>query len=315
MTDYCNYKYEFEPSNQKWVFKENGEKVDAEMLRQKFSKHLTDANVLAMSKMIKGQVVSLSCYVIGRRGDVFILALHNVKSIKQWQEMKDEPEKLTSLPHCKVIVDNRDGVQQILVEKNEAFDGKPDSAIKIIKEYMDQLYQALECSVKISAKMLVCDVWKAVNMRRENGQRVTSVSFKIGEKDQIDTTSGEAKELLECMSKFNQKMGGALAEFRSSAKSKSEMAFIETNKDCFNLVKLIANNGYEMIIRFSSGGQYNTKKQSTATFKVLENIVSDFIDGQKTIEGKFRLEIWLDNIRSNSEEYSDVTIKTNKSVA
>ncbi|MDD4533883.1 MAG: hypothetical protein PHC48_05345 [Prevotella sp.] len=315
MSDYCNYKYEFELSNQRWAFKENGEPMDAEAMRKKWSETLSNGAALLLNKMVRGEHVPVSCYIIGKQEDVFVLMVHNVKSIKQWRELAEKPDEIESFPHCKVIVDNRKGVQQILVEKNEAFNSKPDGPIKIIKNYIDQQYAELECTVKMSKKVLVGDVWKTVNEFRKNGHNVTSVSFKIGSQEQVDATNEPEAELVKTLVKYNQIMGGAGAMFKSFANSKTDMDFCELNEDCVNLVKVIANNGYDLEVHFSDHSVYRSKKQTIATFPLSESFIYNFQHNTRTMDNSLELVNWLDYIRTNSENYCNVEVKSNKSVA
>lgn len=312
MIDFCNYKYEFVPSSTHWIFKGTGEQLNAETMRSRWSRELTEMPILILKKQKRGGEVPVSCYVIGRQGDVFLMAVHDIKNLKQWKEMEEKPTELESFPHCKVIVDNRQGVQQILVEKTgEAFGGNPEKAIAMIKSYIDQLYKDMECTVKISAKVQATDVWEAVKTFQDMGRKVTSVSFKMGSQEQVDVTNEEEAEILRNLSKFNQIMGGAVAEFKSSVgKSKTDMAFCEANKDCFNLVRLIANNGYELVVRFSGRSVYQSKKKnSVAMFCLPDGFDKRFIAGERMLDGEIELVKWLDEIRINSEKYSDSEIK------
>lgn len=309
MADYCNYKYEFEPSSQKWIFRSTGQQLDAEAMRRRWSEDLTKVPILYLSKKVGGTFISVPCHIIGKQGDVFLLAVHNVKSLKQYKEMEDTPTCLESYPHCKVIVDNRRGVQQILVEKNEAFNGKPAMPIKMIKEYIDHLYQGLECTVRMSSKILAGDVWKAVKVFQANGQRVRSVSFRIGQQDQVDCPDEEMAELLRSLSQYRQIVGAAMAEFRALSDSTTHIAFSDLNDDCKRLVEVIGNNGYDLEVRFTNRGVYKSKKYAVATFRLPDNIDNDFIAGHKMLDGELALVKWLDKIRTNNDEYTDVLVK------
>lgn len=297
------------------MFKDTGACLDAEAMRCSWTETLRKANVLMLKKQKRGAQVPVSCYVVGRQGDVFLLAVHDIKNLKQWKELEEKPTELESFPHCKVIVDNRRGVQQILVEKTgEAFGGNPEKPIDMIKNYIDQLYKDVECTVKINAKVLAADVWQAVKTFQDMGRRVTSVSFKMGSEEQVDVTNEEQAEFLRYLSKYNQIMGGAVAEFKSLAgNSKTGMAFCEANEDCFNLVRLIANNGYELVVRFSGRSVYRSKKKNAvAMFSLPDGFDKDFTTGVRMLDGELELVKWLDEIRINSEKYSDSEIKTKR---
>lgn len=308
MADFFAYKYEFMPDNKTEgnLFSQDSQKpVDEDYIRKLWGESIEQGKTLPLSRKKRGEVRSVNAVVLACKQDISCLAVHNVKDLKQWEELANEPIRLVSHPHCKVIVDNRKGVQQILVEKSEAFNYNAQTAMKMLASYMGNLLSEYRYKVKVWGKYVARDTWKVVEEQYRSGHPVICVSFTIGSRGQTDIDSND---MYKAAYWYNSNMGGAYTFIKTQAKSRGELAFREANEDCRQLVHILANNGYNLTIKFRGGGVHKSNEQTIALFEMPPGADNDFRFGQLET-GIPRLVEWLNDIRKPLKNtYKDVEI-------
>jgi len=312
MAVFVAYKYEFMHSQTEGSLfdTEAGEKVSEETVRFKWSSFLNPKSDLRLYRKVNGEIQAANAWVVANKNDIVILTVHNVKNLEQWKYMASEPEKLLSYPHCKVIIDNRKGVQQILVERSEAFNYNPETARKMLEKCMNDFAIELRYTVKFFGKYVAKDTWKVVEEQRQNGHPVISISFSIGSRAQADI---DEDDICKAAVWWNGLTGAAFSTITTHAKSKGELAFMEASEDCRRIVQILANNGYNLTVRFRGGGVHKSNSQVTALFEMPQEADFDFINGQLAFGGKSKLVDWLDDIRNPSKySYKDVEIHSER---
>ena len=311
MAEFRVYKYEFEKSEDRDLFrKETGEEVNVEFIRKKWGEMLN--GILDLQKDKKGEMIPIGAHVLAHHGDIALLAVHNVKTVKQWEEMAEEPNLLESNPHCYAIIDNRQGVQQLLIEKNEAF-GKSATPARMIEHFItSKLTNELSYSVKLFFKVLEGEIWDLVESNRKAGFEVTQVIFKLRNGKQMDEAGGKnfakvMKELNALQRKFKDLTPGITLD--ADAKGITSLL----REDYMELVHLAANNGYDLEVRFKGAPPYVRKngqlKPTIAMFTLNEDYIRDFETKNLSLWGDYDLVKWLDSIRA-SNVYKDVQLKS-----
>ena len=85
---------------------------------------LTGALPITKEKRDKS-VVKLENYIEKKRDGITIMVVCNEKNHRYKEKMAEQ--ELVYHPGCRVIIDNRQGVAQIAIEKSQSFDGKTDT--------------------------------------------------------------------------------------------------------------------------------------------------------------------------------------------
>lgn len=313
MAEFRVYKYEFEKTEERDLFrKETGEEVNEEYIRKEWGKMLH--GILDLQRDKKGEMIPIGAHVLAHHGDIALLAVHNVKTVKQWEEMAEEPNLLESNPHCYAIIDNRPGVQQLLIEKNEAF-GKSATPAHMIEHFItSKLVKELSYRVKLYFKVLEDEIWDLVESNQKAGFEVTQVIFKLRNGKQMDEAGGKnfakiMKELNALQRKYKDLTPGITLD----ADANGITSLLK--EDYMELVHLAANNGYDLEVKFKGAASYvrkNGERKATIAMFTLDDIyINEFETQSLSLWGDYDLVKWLDNIRDN-KAYKDVQLKSPK---
>ena len=98
---------------------------------------LTGALPITKEKRDKS-VVKLENYIEKKRDGITIMVVCNEKNHRYKEKMAEQ--ELVYHPGCRVIIDNRQGVAQIAIEKSQSFDGKTDTVRDKVEEALNKLF-------------------------------------------------------------------------------------------------------------------------------------------------------------------------------
>lgn len=310
MAEYYVYKYKFVPSDTKDLFDKNThEKVDEEYLRKKLGERLKTNSNLQMVKVNTGD--PLLAKVIIEHEEISLIAVHNVKIVKVYEEMKDEAKDITSKPHCKVLIDNRKGRQFIFIQNNSAaFGSKGDTPARMVKEYLDMLFRELSTCAEISAKYKKGEVWEVIERNRKKGIYVKSVKFELDNKAQEESPTNR---LLLQMLKTSEKIDGTGLFGFTANSPKRGLNLSKSIKDFRKMIDYIGDTSYSMTVRFYKGASVYKTKEAICLVEIMDKILHEFIRGEKVLESYgYNLVHWLDNIENDEGEFKDVKFKSKK---
>lgn len=155
--DFYVYKLEFEKDTQTNLLA-GDTKVDKEFVRQKWGECFNNRS-LELAKEKAGQSVPVFAPVMAYHDDVAVLMVHNLKTVKQWDKLADEPNLLDSFPHCYAIIDNRVNSPQILIEKNDAFGTNPHKAMQMLRKYANCFLLEYGYEIKLYYKYRIGDIY------------------------------------------------------------------------------------------------------------------------------------------------------------
>lgn len=312
MAEFRVYKYEFEKSQNRNLFhKETGEEVNEEYIRKEWGKMLH--GILNLQRDKNGEMIPIGAHVLKNYGDIALVAVHNVKTLKQWEEMAEEPKLLDSNPHCYAIIDNRPGVQQLLIEKNEAF-GKSATPAHMIEHFISsKLTNELSYRVKFYSKVLEDEIWDLVESNRKAGFEVTQVVFKMRNGKQMDDAGGKNfAKIMKALNTFQRKHKDITPGIVLDAEAQGITSLLK--EDYVELVHLAANNGYDLEVKFKGASSYvrkNGNRKATIAMFTLDDIsIRDFESSNISLWGDYNLVKWLDNIRENNKPYKDVPLES-----
>lgn len=302
MATYEIFKFDFRKAGPGQLFsKENGRSAleDAQRI---FGEILREPLIIRKEKRGK-EVAHLDNYVERCDGDILSMVVCNEKDIS-YREHKEELT-LTTHPGCRVIIDNRQGVGQMAIERDASFNGNPSMVRDLLQDALNKRLTEYRLEVSIRAKKRSSEFWEMVAEQiSTHHDEPTKVSFTFPKQETapVDASPGVSAYLVAARamcSAVNATKGMLQME-----SDKGKVLHLErTQEDFANMVALCSQNSYDISVHFKHYGVYRFGKAVKALFELQDSIVNDFARGQRTCEGG--LKEWLDNIRQRIEGYGD----------
>ena len=309
---YQIYKYEL-----KKIDAPNGmilEDVPLDKAQDKLYELLHGDNPLNICRPGKGdEQVKLDNYVEAKCDGVIVLMICNERAytVTERKTKKKEYEH----PGCYVVIDNRQNVAQLAIERFSAFDNDSDKVCVYLHEALKYALSLYGLGISITAKAQSVEFWQMIDSHTRAGERIKRVSFRFSSPK--DTAGIDAPEQLlnklELIHALQRATGGASGELNLFASEAGGLRMDQTNKDLAEMVCLCHNNAYDLEVDFSDYGLYRSGTEEKALCPMAEDIVTDFIHGITKIneDGKVHYELitWLDKRRITYENYEDRPVK------
>lgn len=308
-------------------------KADGSLLvdhAQEYLGKLFEGNQLNIYKQKeKGDPIIYPNDILAKRKDVMVLRLNNIQSktlIKPVEKnangvTKYEPVKEISNPYNFIIIDNRDGICQMAIERNSAWGKHTDKVRDILQESLSRLLRDnFNLDISIEAKMQPTNIWDLVNERLDKGDEVSRIAFSF--RNRLTSAPIEEPRDISPRVKAAIEMGEIMRALKTrlsfDGAPKGSMDVSETCEDIASMARLCSSNAYELDINFRNFGLYRCNENITATFEPQEGIITDFINGDMIHYGEsknlFDLLNWLDFIREQTKElnHAPASIKRSK---
>lgn len=251
-----------------------------------------------------GEAINYNADIQIHKNDIIIITLQNEKS-KEIMTIDYAIERYKHYPFCHVIIDNRPGVGQIMVERSAAFGYKTSTVYNIIYPYIKtKLLDEYRLTFEMNMKFKEDDFWEIINRRRTRfNDPVKSVKFTFDNpktKKPIDASADMAESMIAmaCIAKADK------AELLLNATTENELEISRTNKHLANLVKLCSNNTYSVSVGFKHHGlyEYGSKEKAMVIMNDM-SIIDEYLSTQTVINEELRLILWLDAIRNQTADY------------
>lgn len=258
--------------------------------------------------------------IIANREKVILLRINNViqKSlvredntsrgrIPNYNEVKEN-----SYPYSYVIIDNRDGIGQIAIERSSAWGSNTDKVRDILQQSLHaKLADTYGLDISIDAKMSSTKFWDFIHYRlkKENDQ-ITKIQFSFPNKKKvlpIDTPTIK-NENIRAMMNIAEISGAIKSAFQMEFDSEGNDKINEKNQDLAEMVNICANNAYELSVYFKDFKVYRCNENVFADYALDHATLNSFQIGDRIFsetkdEGEFMLLQWLDNIRKETHDY------------
>ena len=328
---YAIYKYDFHQATQRTIQAEadgidgtkyikNAQTCFASLFDQNSIDNLSKINK-------KGEAARLPNDVMAKRSDILIWRVNN-SQLKEWwkQSGKDGKgidkyvrDEIESNPYCYVLIDNRPGVCLIAIEKSSACGSKPDLLRDMLLENLNPiLADKFDLEMRIEARMNPKDIWEFVHERLfEHNDYIRKVSFmfqnpkKINKSDAMEVKSRRLKAMLKTVEISDALKGFFTMEFDKHTNGKIS----EKNKDMAEMVRLCAENGYDISITFKEFKTYRINDYVRAYYPMTLDVLRGFSINSRTFDNKTELEKWFDMVAEQTKEYvneSEVPKRRNK---
>ena len=307
MPTFAIYKMLFKQASQRSLLAEDGTRLD---YAQEYLEEILDKD-LPISKKGRDQVpIRLENYPEARRDRVTLMVVCNEKKHK-YQEKKENKE-LEYHPGCYVIIDNREGIAQVAIERSESFNGNPDMVRKLLQEALCMAFRDKGIEVELRPKMREREFWELVDEQRIVHQdTIKKVVFEFPNPEKtkpVDIPDKMKKNLayLNIMTAATNAAKGSLQLFSDKG---STIQLERTKEDFAQLVTLCSWNGYDISVHFNKYGVFRCGGKAKALDIIKDSVITEFLTGQmqmgKTEEGVFELVRQLDEIRVRTENYID----------
>lgn len=264
-------------------------------------------------------LIPLENEVLAKHNRVALMLVCNEKH-KKYQDKKDEKD-LEYHPGCYVIIDNRDSIANIAIERISAFDNNPDKVALILQKAInDKLFsEGFPLKIEIRSKVQESTLWQIVEHQvKYYNDRITKVVFSFpvpGKVAGIDAPS-EMKDKLAVMSAIASAMNAAKGSYHVEAERGRTLHLEQTQDDLAQMVHLCSRNAYDIQVHFKYYGLYRFGSEEKALSSIHDGIIERFKNGQIIVlyngTSGFELVQWLDDVRKITENFKHVTPNAKK---
>lgn len=237
------------------------------------------------------------CEVMRHEDGVILMTIENNKVKHTIVDKKDKENP--HHPFCTVLIDNRPGNQTIGIEKNSAFDGKPDKVAGIMKMAMSSLMAPYHLEVELThLKKKSTEFWPVVNdLRTKFKDIVKQIRLDFnGKEDEAD-----ANDVVRVMSAIAKKANSE-AVFMLNAEGDQEIMLQEVYDDLTSMAEIcLKQKGYDLSVKFKNFGVYRYGADLLAQFGVDEKVIENFENGIQEFDfdrggNIYMLVEWLDKL-------------------
>lgn len=311
MNKYAIYKYVFSKSQEKGsMFNNNGESA-IEKAQDVLESMLQVKELKIYTTKSDGEVEMYPNHVFRNFGGVTVLKVCKVKYLKRYkdfQEILDETD-----PWCNVVIDNREGICQIAIEKSGAFDGHPDTVKDLLQETLGRQLAEYGICIDMAAKVRTAEFWDFVNEQcNDQHDTISRILLEFPNPQNVWPIDApkQACRKLEIMSSLICAVGAVKGSLRLDASKEKTLLLDRQHQDLAEIVSLCCSNGYSIAVYFRDLGIYRYHDEVRAVYKIEDHVTDDFVNGMMmtedgTTEGTFELIQWLDRIRETIKDYKD----------
>lgn len=305
MAVYAIYSYEVQEGDKSLLFPDTKEKAITHANEIVAGILKSDFKVLG-KKNKKDQV--LKCPLESHHENVFVFTLCNDVELPKYDGHKQLPSE-HSHPGCYVIIDNREGVCQIAVEKNFAFDSDTDKVVKYLKRSLNEYLKVYGLKVEMNHKYWPETFETLVMKRVAQGDYVKKVVWEFHDLNKVSGVDAP-KDMLEQLSALKFLMEGMKAVKGKLTLQGGKMNIdTDTVKLLGMILGLCAQNGYNISYHFKKSPAI-TYKEAVHAISYIENEIIDEFKNNSTVIGNgkeptYNLILQLDNIRKEIAKYKN----------
>ncbi len=312
MAIFAIYKYDFRLAAESSLFAK-GTEQQLDKAQDTFDGFLTGDMPLPIALDKRDNTsVKLDNEVVCKHDKVCLLLICNEKS-KKFMEKKDE-QQIKYHPGCYVIIDNRDGVANIAIERTSAFDGNPDKVSLLLEAAINDKFvmEGIGLKVEIRSKVREATLWELVDHQTNiYNDVITKVAFSFPNPKKVAGIDADYKmrNKLAVLASITNSLNGVKGSFHVEADKGETLRLEQTQEDLAQMVHLCSRNAYDISVYFKYYGVYRFGSEEKALCELKDEYINEFRKGQLAIldngERGFALEQWLDEERRITEGYKN----------
>ena len=262
----------------------------------------------------KREAMPLRSINMTERNDVYSWTLCNAKEITQYEG--HDKNVIESHPGSYIIVDNREDVCQILVERNGAFNSDTDKVIRFFKNSINTRLSDYSLRIVVKQKYQAGKFKELIRERIANhNDHVRKIVWEFPNPDRVKgvDASRQMKQNLEGVRLITQATNALKGKLILSG-SKDEPMCVDDSKieDMAQIIALSAQNNYSLSYHFYNSPTVYMKNVANACFTIDEKIIDDFSRGQSFVDKNgqttYQLISVLDDIRNKISDYDNKII-------
>lgn len=318
---YAIYKYDFHKASERSI-QAAADRIDGEKnikIAQCCFDSLFDQNSIDNLAKVnkKGNVTRLPNDVMAKVGEIYVWRVNNSQMKEWWAKHgkdnkgidKYEMQEIESNPYCNVLIDNRPGHCLMAIEKSSAWNSNPDKLRDMLLENFNRILgDKFDLEMRIEARMNPTDIWDFMRERiYEHEDYIKNITFaflnpkKVNKTDAMEIKSSRLKAIVKTVQISKALKGLFTMEFDQS--SKDEIS--QKNKDLAEMVRLCAENGYDISIKFKEYKTYRINDYVKAYYPMQIDVIQQFRTGITMLNGKSELEEWFDIVEKQTKEYAN----------
>lgn len=274
--------------------------------------------------MQDGQSEPYSMTILRNDNDIVIMRLSNPK-LKQLVDINQEDYGVTTFPTCHVIIDNRDGIGQIVIEQcSESFGKHTDKVRDLLEIWLQTALEDYKLDIEIRAKMRVGDFWDVVNENIRLNDPVKAVKFTFPNPKEVTPVASPSRQLTEGLAqleKMGQTMHALSGVLTYVAEKDASLNIDQSQEDMANMVMLCCENGYDLQVTFRKYGLFRYGDEGRLIQDMNPLMLEHYVKGEPEVgeDGKEAYELihWLDDVIQFTAKYGHdkVTKRRRKKVS
>ena len=248
--------------------------------------------------------------VLRNENGIALIRIHNRQDVtitdlpKDQKNPKDKAKDCSvdnhaSYPFAYVVVDYRDDMCQMAIEKSSSWDSKTDTIRYCLEQYFnDSFYYVLGIETKLMEKRVYKNFAKFIDQRTmDGGDVIESITFEYPNTRRKPTAriprgltrqiEHDTKEL----EIYGAISGMKTMKFDGEAQKKKL-------KQLSKIVVMNLDNTFELKVKFRDFGEYSCNDGAPAKFSMNDNVIGNY-KGSKTpdvVNADSDLEAWLDDV-------------------
>jgi len=255
------------------------------------------------------------CDVLRHEDGVILMTVEANKSKHTTIDKKDVEHQ--HHPYSTVLIDNRPGHQMIGIERNSAFDGKPDKLADILQKGISHLLMPYGRKIELMGlKKNDKEFWPVIDRLRTHYQdEVRQIRLDLSGKNAKEVAA--AGSLMSLISGLAAKTDSAASLILQSEESK-EVRLQEVHDDLTHIAEIcLAHKGYDLMVKFKKFGVYRYGADLLAQFGVDDEVLGYFENGNKEFSfdqgaPMYGLSIWLDKLNNLLNDYGKYTVQAKR---
>lgn len=274
-----------------------------------FSRLLGDPGL----KVAKTNGKLLPCLNQTGRDNVFVFEVCNEKNVTYYTG--HDKDWVESHPGNHVVIDNRPNVCQIAIERNPAFNNRPDTVARYLRHTFNTLLEESGLAMDVKRKFQAGKFMDIVREKIRAGHAVSKVVWLFPNPNNVKgiDASRAAKNRLTDIVAFTATSNAMYGRFALLAKDGIPINIEEMTPEIAQVIALSAQNGYDVSFHFndkstmSARGMIRHGDPVCALFDIGDEAIYNFRHGQTAIgtDGRTTYELVgrLDEIRDEIKDY------------
>lgn len=247
--------------------------------------------------------------ILINRENIIVLTLENNK--QKATTIDKQKVQHEHHPFCQVIIDYRNGQNIIAIERNDAFDYKPEKVRDILSKALNRLFYRYNLTIELSPlTKSYSDIWDAINtIRRRHHDRVKKICLDFNGRHARNQRI-QANNLAAVVAEMSDKLNAhGMVAFQSQGDEEMDLNAI--HEDLLNLADICLHEGeYDLSVHFFSYGIFRYGTDVMAQYGIEQTAIDDFVgytDDFDISEEVVPLPAWLIQMRQTFCDYDAPT--------